>query len=286
MPPDTLSVILRSASFIALFQAAGMAIFLAMFGRPLEVSLSPMQRIAKLSAVAAGVLLVGQYALEAARMAGDMSGMLDPSLQMMAMHSARSTVLAVRLLGLIVLAMAVGRRGNVGTTLSVIGAGIVAASFMLTGHTIVNPQRWVLAPLLTIHVMIVAFWFGALLPLYLVCTRETPVIAGQVTDAFSKIALWLVPGILVAGFLLGLALIRHLAEFRAGYGISLLAKFAGFAVLMGLAAVNKWRLGPAIAGGDARVLASFRRSLAIEYVLICAVLGITAVMTTFYSPES
>jgi putative copper resistance protein D len=286
VPPDTLSVILRSASFIALFQAAGMAIFLAMFGRPLEVSLSPMQRIAKLSAIAAGVLLVGHYALEAARMAGDMSGMLDPSLQMMAMHSARSTVLAVRLLGLIVLAMAVGRRGNVGTTLSVIGAGIVAASFMLTGHTIVNPQSWVLAPLLTIHVMIVAFWFGALLPLYLVCTRETPVIAGQVTDAFSKIALWLVPGILVAGFLLGLALIRHLAEFRTGYGISLLAKFAGFAVLMGLAAVNKWRLGPAIAGGDARVLASFRRSLAIEYVLICAVLSITAVMTTFYSPES
>ena len=81
-------------------------------------------------------------------------------------------------------------------------------------------------------------------------------------------------------------MIRHLAEFRTGYGISLLAKFAGFAVLMGLAAVNKWRLGPAIAGGDARVLASFRRSLAIEYVLICAVLSVTAVMTTFYSPES
>ena len=285
MHPDTLSVILRSASFIAMFQAAGMAIFLAMFGRPLGASLVPTWRITKLSAIAAGVLLVGQYALEAARMADDMSGMVDFSLQMMAMHSASSVVLAVRLLGLVVITMAIGRRGEVGLAISVIGAGIVAASFMLTGHTVANPLRWVLAPLLTVHVLIVAFWFGALVPLYLICARETAVIAGQVTEAFSEIALWLVPGILLAGFLLGLVLIRHLAELRTDYGVSLVAKFAGFVALMGLAALNKWRLGPAIAAGDERRLRSFLRSLGLEYVLISAVLSITAAMTTFYSPE-
>ena len=285
MRPDTLSVILRSASFIALFQAAGMAMFMAMFGRGLESSVVLVQRITKLSAIAAVVLLIGQYALEAARMADDMSGMADPSLQKMVMHSASSVVLAVRLLGLGVIAIAIGRRGGVGLALSVVGAGLVAASFTLTGHTLASPLRWGLAPLLTIHVMIVASWFGSLGPLYLVCARETPAIAGQVTEAFSKIALWLVPGILAAGFLLGLVLIRHLAEFRTGYGISLLAKFTGFVALMGLAAVNRWRLGPAIAAGDGRTLRSFRRSLGLEYVLISAVLGITAAMTTFYSPE-
>ena len=55
---------------------------------------------------------------------------------------------------------------------------------------------------------------------------------------------------------------------------------------MGFAAVNKWRLGPAIAGGDAQVRTSFRRSVGIEFLLICIVLSITAVMTTLYSPES
>ena len=99
MRPDTLSVILRSASFIALFQAAGITLFIAMFGRTLELSLSPLRRITKLSAIAAIVLSVGQYALEAARMADDMSGIFDPSLQMMAMHSASSAVLVLRLLG-------------------------------------------------------------------------------------------------------------------------------------------------------------------------------------------
>jgi putative copper resistance protein D len=283
--PDALSVIFRSASFIALFQAAGMAIFLAMFGRSLEVTRSRIELAAKLSAIAAAVLLVGQYALEAARMAGDMSGITDPSLQMMAMHSAGSTVLGVRLAGLLAVGIGMGR-GKGGGTLSGLGAGMIAVSFMLIGHSAAHPLRWILAPLLTIHVMIVAFWFGALLPLYLLCARETPIIAWRVTEAFSKIALRLVPGIFAAGALIGFVLVRHLAELHSAYGLSLLAKFAGFVLLMGIAAVNKWRLGPAIARGGAQALTAFRRSLAIEYGLICVVLSITAAMTTLYSPES
>jgi putative copper resistance protein D len=277
---------LRSASFVALFQAAGMALFLATFGRALRASLAPMRRFARLSAAAAAVLLAAQYALEAARMAGDMSGLIDPSLQLMAMRSARSLVLAVRLVGLSVVAFAVGRRGHAAALMSIVGAVAVAASFMLSGHTVAHPQRWLLAPLLTIHVMIVAFWFGALLPLYLACTHETPAVAGHVTQAFSRIAVWLVPGIFAAGCLLALVLVRHLAGLRTGYGVSLLAKFAGFVLLMGLAAANKRRFGPAIAGGGARALTAFRCSLGVEYALICAVLSVTAVMTTFYSPDS
>lgn len=285
MEPDTLSVILRSASFIALLLAAGTAIFLALFGRPLEVSRPTIEFLAKSSAIAAALLLVGQYALEAARMAGEMSGITDASLQTIALRSAVSVVLGARLVGLLIIATGMGRRKG-GPTFTVIGAGIIAVSFMLVGHTAANPMRWILAPLLTIHVMIVTFWFGALPSLYLVCTRETPAVAGRVTQAFSKIALWLVPAIFAAGALMGLVLVRHLSEFRSGYGLSLLAKFAGFVLLMGIAAVNKWRLGPAIAGGDAQVRTSLRRSLGIEFVLICIVLSITAVMTTFYSPES
>ena len=286
MHPDTLSVILRSASFIALLQSAGMGIFVAMFGRRLQRSSASLRRITEFSAVAAVPLLIGQYVLEAARMADDMAGILDPSLQMMALHSAASAVLAARLFGLGAIVMAVGLRGDAGKPLGILGAVIVAASFMLTGHIAASPLRWVLAPLLTVHVLIVAFWFGALVPLYCVCTREAPAVAGQVTEAFSKVALWLVPGILLAGFSLAVVLVRHLAEFHTGYGLSLLAKLAGFVTLMGLAALNKWRISPLIAAGGARTLRAFRRSLALEYVLIAAVLSLTAVMTTFFSPET
>ena len=283
MRPDTLSVILRSASFIAMFQAAGMVLFITVFGRRLEVSLPLLRRITQLSAIVAAALLVGQYALEAARMADDMSGIVDPSLQMLAMHSASSVVLALRLLGLVVILAAIDQ-GDLGIPFSVIGATVAIGSFLFTGHTAANPLRWVLASLLIVHLTIVAFWFGALVPLYVASTRERPAIAGEVTNAFSRVAGWIVPGIFLAGFLLVLILVRHLAEFRLAYGISLLGKAAGFGVLMGLAALNKWRLGPAIASGDPTSLRAFRRSLVAEYLLVGAVLTVTAVMTTLFSP--
>lgn len=280
--PDTLSAALRGLSFIALFQTAGMALFTALVGQPLQASAASLRRIARLSAIAAVALLLGQYVLEAARMADDLSGILDASLQTLVLHSTSSVVLAVRVIGLTILAITAGRNG--GAIFSVLGALTVSASFILTGHTWVHPLRWWLAPLLWIHVTIVAFWFGALVPLYVASVRETPTVAAGVTAAFSRIAGWLVPCIAAAGLFLALVLIRHLAEFRLPYGLCLLGKVAGYSLLMGVAALNKWRLGPALASGNTGAAQAFRLALTIEYALISAVLCVTAVMTMFYSP--
>jgi hypothetical protein len=52
-----------------------------------------------------------------------------------------------------------------------------------------------------------------------------------------------------------------------------------------LAALNKWRYGPALArqANTGRALA---RTIAVEYVLIAAVLTATAALTTLFSPDS
>ncbi len=47
--------------------------------------------------------------------------------------------------------------------MGVTGAVLVAASFALTGHTSSSDRRLALVPLLLAHLLIVAFWFGALL---------------------------------------------------------------------------------------------------------------------------
>ena len=129
MRPDTLSVILRSASFIALFQATGMAIFFFLFGNHLPASRLPLRRVMRASAIAALAFLIGQYSLEAARMADDISGFIDPSLQMQAMHSASSVVLAVRLLGLVLIMMSIGHDNAMGKTSSIFGSLLVCGSF-------------------------------------------------------------------------------------------------------------------------------------------------------------
>jgi putative copper resistance protein D len=284
--PDVISAILRASSFVLLFQAAGVAIFVAMFGRRLASSLVPVRRLGQAAAFAAIVLVAGHYALEAARMAGEMSGMWDPTLQGMAWNSPARAALICRLLGLLLIAVGL-QHGSVRWTIVAVGGAVLATgAFTLTGHTSVNVHRTALAALLMLHLLVVAFWFGALGPLYTASWRETPARAADIIGRFTAVATWLVPAILLAGIVMSVLLLPNLRALSEPYGELLIAKVVGFAALMGLAAANKWRFGPALVRGPAQSGLWFRRSVIAEYVLIAVVLTLTAVMTSFFSPEA
>src|SRR2546422_6770673 len=100
---DVLSAILRALSFVLLFQAAGVAIFVALFGRRLASSRGAVRRLGQAAALAAMVLVAGHYALEAARMTGELSGMWDSSLQGIVWHSPSRAALICRLSGLLLI---------------------------------------------------------------------------------------------------------------------------------------------------------------------------------------
>lgn len=282
---DVLSVTLRALSFVALFQAAGSAMFIALFGHEIPDTARAIRGLGAISAVAAGVLALGHYALEAGRMSGDLAGMTDMSLQGLVLHSSSSVALAWRLVGLALVVVGMRTANISGTVLSLIGATLAIGAFTFTGHTATHPMRWLLSILLLGHLLVVAFWFGALAPLYRVSSREPAGVAASVIEAFSKLAVWIVPGLLIAGLGLAVVLLRNLAGLATPYGWLLLVKVSLFALLMLLAALNRWRLGPAIGRGDARASRSFRRSVAAEYVLIAGVLAVTAALTTFFSPQ-
>jgi len=284
--PDVISVILRALSFVLLLQAAGVAIFVAIFGRRLASSRAEVHRLGQAAAVAAIVLVAAHYAMEAARMAGEMSGMWDPALQGMAWNSPARAALICRLLGLLLIAVGLRNAGVRGTILAAGGAVLATGAFTLTGHTAVNVHRAALAALLMLHLVVVAFWFGALWPLYTASLRETPAQASDIIERFTAVATWLVPVILLAGIVMAVLLLPNVSALNEPYGRLLIAKVVGFAVLMGFAAANKWRLGPALVHGPVQSGLWFRRSVAAEYVLIAAVLAITAVMTSFFSPEA
>jgi putative copper export protein len=308
---DILSVVLRALGFVLQLQAAGAVFFAASFGPALTISLTGIRSLARYSALAALIAVAAHYLLEAARMAGDMSGVFDASLQSMAWASSMGAAFAVRILGLLLIVagmraapgklaaasffaprpfaprpLALGRFSARGFTIvGVTGAVLVAVSFTLTGHTATNARRWVLAPLLLAHLLIIAFWFGALWPLCLVTLRESRERMARVIVLFSAAAVWVVPLILLAGVAMAALLLPDVAALRQPYGELLLVKVALFAVLLLFAALNKWRFGPAIAHGDLRAARRFRVCVVSEYAIIAAVLAVTAVLTTFFSPD-
>lgn len=282
---DLLSVALRAVSFVLLLQAAGIALFLVIYGEQTPQSSAAVRRLGRVSAVLAMVAVIGHYVLQAGRMAGELSGVANGELQGIALRSPSAAAAALRILGLTAVAAAMRARSRLAGACALAGATLAVVAFALTGHTAVSPERWFLIVALTVHVLIVAFWLGALPALLLAMRLEHGATAAGLVAAFSSDATRIVPGIFLAGVVLAAGLVPGLATFARPYGELLLVKIGGFALLMALASFNKWRLAPRLARGEPRAGAALKCSVAAEYVLIVGVLTATAVMTTFFSPD-
>ena len=281
---DVISVFVRALSFIALFQAAGIAISIAMFGRLLEQSSWRIRNLGFISALAGITFVAIHYWLEAARMAGSLAGVLDWSLQQLVLDSPMSAAAAVRLAGLVLIAITIRREGIRPVLLSLVGALSVVVGFTFVGHTADAERSAWLGILLALHLLVVAFWFGGLAPLHIASRLEPRQRSAHIVAQFSWLASVVVPGLFLLGVALTLALVDRWSVFADTYGLLLLAKVIGFTLLMALAALNKWRYGPALVTTTGTV-AAFQRTVAAEYVLICLMLIATAVMTTFFSPS-
>lgn len=294
MTPDRLSVTLRALYLIALYQAAGAAFFLWLMRRHLGACAASIRRLAVASAVSGAILAGAHQTLEAARLADDFAGLQDRGLLQLAWLSANGAAHAAQILGLALLALALGRSRSrslddtrAGTTplaLAALGGVVAALGLLLTGHSRIHPQRAAFAALLALHLLAVAFWFGALWPLLRVLRMESLPVAAQVVARFSSLAGRMVPLILFAGLGMAWLLLDDLSVLQRPYGRLLLAKLAGFLLLMPLAAWNRWRLGPALLAGDWPAAGTLRRIILLEYLMVCAVLTATANLTAFFSP--
>lgn len=282
---DALVVALRAIAFVALFQAAGGAIVLALYDRDLASAtadrLRMLTRVAALIALCAAVL---HYVLTPARMAGDFGSTFDPALESLLLRSNSGSAHIVRVVGLAVLLLALDRASRLNTWASLGGAALALLSFALMGHTTIHAQRWALAPLLLVHVAVGAYWLGALAGLY-VAVRDNGPSAGSLVARFSSHATTLVPAIFVAGSIMSVLFVRSAAELATPYGAMIVGKTVAFGVLMILAARNKWRFGPRLLAGDAAAALGLKRAIGAEWLLIAAVLVATAAMTTLFAPE-
>lgn len=286
MPLDSAVVVLRAAVFVTLLQAAGAALFLNLFDRHLPLSGDAVRRLGSAAAAAGVALVVARYLLEPVRMTGTLSGVLDASMHEFLLTSNLGLAQLARLAGAGIVGLALLQSSRLRHRLALAGVLLIAVSFSLMGHTAASDQRWILGALLALHVLAAAYWFGSLIPLYVACGRESLSDTGSLVARFSSVAIRIVPLIFLAGIGMAILLLPSLGSLGSPYGLLLIAKVLVFTVLMGIACLNKFRLGPAVAFGHVPSLVLLRRCVAIEVWLIAVVLTVTAAMTTLYSPES
>jgi len=154
---------------------------------------------------------------------------------------------------------------------ALIGVGLSLAS---SGHAGAAAPQWLTRPALFVHAIGIAYWVGALVPLAFV-VRKVPRQALSIVRRFSAGALMAVAALMLAGLVLAVIQVESPANLmRTAYGWVLSAKTLLVMGLLGLAAVNRLRLTPALGvpghtGGTWLV-----RSVVAEIVLATAILGL------------
>lgn len=277
-------ILVKTATCATCLAAAGSALAPLALSRLDDGTTRAVRRLAVAAAVAAAALSAARIPIRASfLMGGTFSGAFEPPILAMVVESPLGTSLGVRLAGLALICFAILNRPATRIAAG-LGAALVCASFALRGHTLEEP-RLALGLLVTLHLLGLAFWVGALAPLHRMAGADARA-AGALATEFSAWAVRVVPALVAAGVALFVILTGDpMAALDTSYGQLLAVKLLIFAPLLALAAFNKLRLTPALEAGARGAGVHLRRSIRLEALALLAILATTAALTTVVSPE-
>lgn len=278
----TLAAILAKAcGYAAALLAMGGPLFIATFRTAPDNVVNLARKIAIIAALIGLAVLALRFGIRAARISGmGVSGAVDPMMLGFVWDSPLGTAVIWRSAGaFLIVGLLV--KGHVGLGAGLIGALLIACSYTFVGHSLGDP-RLLLAGLLTIHLLVAAFWVGALAPLHR-ATGQTK--GAALLHRFGLIASGAVTILVIVGVIFAWLMIGSLSGLvTTAYGWTLLTKLAVVAGLMGLAALNKWRLVPALKSGQPGAITRLHRSIKVEALAVALILIVTATLTTITTP--
>jgi len=220
-----------------------------------------------------------------------LSGMLDYQMGAILAESALGDGTRLRL-GALALAAAPGvlllpfitlsrRLQQLCLALWLLASVVLAWSFAVFGHVVNLPLTGQL--LIVVHLLCIAMWVGSLYGLLHLCRHLDTATLMVFMRAYGNVGWFMIGGLLVSGLVLAWQLVGSLAALTgSGYGRLLLLKLGLVSLMMGLGAMNRFRLVPGLGKSDG--VARLQRSIRAECVLAVLVLAVTAVLTTVTGP--
>lgn len=275
------AIIAKAVGYGAALLAMGGPLFVLVFRSSSNDVRQLARKVAVIAALIGLAVLALRFGIRAARISGmGLSGAVDPMMLGFVWDSPLGTAAIWRGAGeLLVVALLI--RGIVGLSAGLIGALLIAVSYTFVGHSLGDP-RWLLASLLTLHLLAAAFWIGALLPLRHAVGQPE---GARLLHRFGNVASLTVALLVVVGLIFAWLMTGSFSNLLStAYGKTLLAKLGVVSGLMALAALNKWRFVPALASGTPAAVPHLRRSIQIEAIAVLLILMATATLTSITTP--
>lgn len=149
---------------------------------------------------------------------------------------------------------------------------LLAIAYAASGHAGAAAPRWLTRPMVSVHLVALCFWIGALVPLAMSLRHGAGGLA-----RFSRLIPMAVILLMVSGTVLGVVQLgMDPQQWLSPYGYILAAKLTLLAVLFALAVYNRHVLTAPTLARDIAAGARLRRSIMAELVLAVAILGLTA----------
>jgi copper resistance protein D len=249
---------------------------------------------------AAPIALVAQTAL----MAGAFEEALKPASLGFVIAMPLGMALAVRAAIaalLLILVLALKPRWTLWCIAALLG-GLISATFAWTGHGAATEGDGRLLHLVSdiVHTLAASVWIGALVAfagLAFWRPREADAhdrglaraLAGFAQVGTLAVGLLVVTGLVNSFFLVGVENALTLAG--SPYGLLLIAKLVLFALMLGLAALNRFQLTPSLAragdeGSSLTSIGELRLSIGVELAVGLTILALVAVMGTLAPPAA
>lgn len=265
---------LRIVLYAGLFVGVGGSLFLAWLAPGLpELSRTP-SAIALMAGLLATPILVGLQGADA--LALPLSGLNSEATWRTGLGTSFGATAICAALAMLagIIALRSGS-SSVARGTSLVGVAGVGLALALSGHASAAAPQWLTRPMVFAHAVALTVWLGALVPLGAVLARAPQPEA--ILARFSRAIPWALGPLVVSGVVLAVVQVEQpRALLTTTYGVVLCAKLALVALLLALAAWNRFRLTPAIMDGLGPPRRLLVRSIAVEMVIVAAILGLVA----------
>lgn len=171
--------------------------------------------------------------------------------------------------------------------LSVIAGLFAVLPLALAGHVATAEPRWLTGPSIAVHLVVAAFWFGSLPPLFFAVKSLSAPDAARILERFSAWAVGAVVLLVAAGTTIAVIQLGNIpALWQTTYGLVLGSKLVLVAGVLTIATYNKMVLTGALAAGQENAAKHLSRTIALEIVLIGFVIVLTAALSFNTPPGS
>jgi putative copper resistance protein D len=272
--------LLRVALYGATFGALGTQLFIWHFGGHLSAEGHAYCRRLVLNSSVVGVIIcVCLWLAVAGNMSGTIAGIFDPVMLQLAFESSTGVAALLSLAGFILFFVGGAAKHLWHRLLPLMGSLLLLLSFSISGH--VTRGGFITQLLLGVHLVGLAYWLGALLPLRKLCLEPNKNGLVEIAHRFGKYAFIYIGALVLSGATYAYLLLGSLsALITTTYGNVLLAKISTVSVLLLLGAINKFKLVPLlrhdVLGGAKKLYTAIQW----ELIAVFTVFFLTSLLTT------